>query len=39
MLLFLNDEDLQDTEFINALEDELIQAEKICKSYGYNAEF
>ena len=39
MLLFLNDEDLQDTEFMNALEDELIQAEKICKSYGYNAEF
>lgn len=39
MLLFLNDEDLQDTEFMSALEDELIQAEKICKSYGYNAEF
>ena len=28
MILFLNDEDLQDAEFINALEDELIQAEK-----------
>lgn len=39
MLLFLDDEDLQDTEFINALEDELSQAEKICKLHGYNAEF
>lgn len=39
MLLFLDDEDLQDIEFMNALEDELTQAEKICKSYGYNAEF
>lgn len=39
MLLFLNDEDLQDTEFMSALEDELIQAEKICKKYDYDGEF
>lgn len=39
MLLFLEDEDLQDAEFMNALEDELNEAEKICKNYGYNAEF
>lgn len=39
MLLFLDEEDLQDAEFMNALEDELNEAEKICKSYGYVGEF
>lgn len=39
MLLFLDDEDLKDAEFMSALEDELKEAEKICKSYGYYGEF
>lgn len=39
MLLFLDDEDLQDTEFMSELEDELKQAEKICKAHGYKSEF
>lgn len=39
MLLFLDDEDLQDAEFMSELEDELKEAEKICKAYGYESEF
>ena len=38
-LLFLDAEDLQDVEFMNALEDELNEAEKICKNYEYDSEF
>ncbi len=39
MLLFLEDEDLQDMEFMNALQDELNEAEKICRNYEYDSEF
>lgn len=39
MFLYLEDEELQDAELMSALEDELKEAEKICKAYGYDAEF
>lgn len=39
MLLFLDEEDLKDTEFMNALKNELTEAEKLCKKYGYDGEF
>ena len=39
MVLFLEDEYLQDDELMNDLQNELDNAEKICKSYGYDAEF
>lgn len=39
MLLFLDEEDLKDADFMEALNDELNNAEKLCKKYGYDGEF
>ena len=39
MLLFIDEEDYKDKDFIKSLEDELKEAEKICNEYGYDADF
>lgn len=39
MILYLNEELLEDEETILSLEDELAQAEKACKSCGYSGKF
>ena len=39
MLLFIDEEDYKDKDFMKSLEDELFEAEKICKEYGYDADF
>ena len=39
MLLYLDEEDLKDTEFMNALNDELVEAQKVCRKYDYDGDF
>ncbi len=39
MVVHLTDEDFKDVEFMDALKEELTEAEKLCKKYGYYGEF
>lgn len=39
MRIRLTNEELSDSDFINAVEEELTEGEKLCKKFGYDCDF